>query len=176
MFGKQTLARTTASAPDPLSSHRGRIDPETVETPELRKGLALWHALKGARRFPSRHQMSPRALGGLLRHTILIKVLDRQNDFQVRIIGDAIMAVQTDPLRGLTTAQVDERLPGYGAGLRRMYDYVCATKAPIAFRGELCREADGRVFHREHLLLPLGDTDDAVDHLISFVVYIEPTH
>jgi hypothetical protein len=176
MLGKEPISANAIFAPDPLRSHRGRIDPEAVETPELCKGLALWHTLRGARCYPSLQQMSPRALGALLRHTILIKVLDRENEFQVRIIGDAIMAVQTDPLQGLTTAQVDELLPGYGAGLRRMYSYVCATKAPIAFRGELRREADGRVFHREHLLVPLGDTDDAVDHLISFIVYIEPAH
>ena len=152
----------------------GEIAAATVETAELRRGLALWQTLRGVRPFPARHQLSPRVLGALLRHTILIKVLEEANEFQVRIIGDAIMAVQTDPLQGLTTAEIDQLLPGYGMGLHRMYSHVCFYKQPVAFQGELKREADGRVFHREHLLLPLGDGDAKVDHLISLIVYTQP--
>lgn len=152
----------------------GRIDPASVETAALRQGLALWRELAGERLFPARHQVSPRALGPLLRHTILIKVLDGGAEFQVRVMGDAILAVQTDPFQGLTTGEIDSLVPGYGAGLKAMYSHVCAYREPVAFRGSVRREADGRVFHREHLLLPLGDSDAAVDHLISLVVYLQP--
>ena len=152
----------------------GRIDPDAVETAVLRQGLALWRGLAGARAYPARHQMSPRAMGALLRNTILIKVLDDGAEFQVRVIGDAILAVQTEPLQGLTTRQIDEVLPGYGDGLRAMYGHVCAYKEPVAFRGSFRRQADGRDFHREHLLLPLGESDAAVDHLMSLVVHTRP--
>lgn len=150
------------------------IEPCDVQTAPLRRGWALWQELRGTRLFPSREQMSPRALGPLLRNTILIKVLDGGREFQVRIIGDAIVAVQNDPIQGMTTAEIDKMLPGFGKLLHKNYSVVCRTKAPIARRGLFLRDADRRVFYREHLMLPLGETDKAVDHIISLVVYANP--
>lgn len=161
----------------PTGSERVRgdeIEPCDVQTAQLRKGLALWQELRGTRLFPSRGQMSPRALGPLLRNTILIKVLDEGREFQVRIIGDAIVAVQNDPVQGLTTAEIDKLLPGFGKLLHKNYSVVCTTKAPIARRGLFLREADERAFYREHLMLPLGETDEAVDHIVSLIVYASP--
>ena len=152
----------------------GRIDPGMVEAAPLQRGLALWRSLAGDRLFPGRSQMSPRALGGLLRNTILIKVLDEGAEFQVRIIGDVIRAIDPDAWQGLTTREMDARLPGHGANLRAVYGHACTHKAPLAFRGLFRRKADGWTFHREHLLLPLGESDDAVDHLISLIVIIQP--
>ena len=152
----------------------GVIAPTELDDPLLLKGLALWNKLRGERAYPSRQQMSPRALGILLRQVILIKVLDGAKEFQIRIIGDGVLAVQSDPFQGLTTAEIDAMVPGYGDGLHQMYSHACEVKVPLAFRGRLKREGDGRVFHREHLLLPLGETDAAVDHLMSVVVYLQP--
>ncbi len=89
-------------------------------------------------------------------------------------MGDAILAVQPENFQGLTTGEIEALLPGYGVGLHRMYSHSCAVKVPLAFHGPLRREADQRVFHREHLLVPLGDSDEAVDHLISLIVYTQP--
>jgi len=160
----------------PLAADRafGEIDPNDVQTAPLRRGLALWQDLRGARLFPARARMSPRALGTLLRHTILIKVLDNGAEFQIRIIGDAIMAVHSDPIQGLTMAEINTMLPGYGDMLHQLYSKCCEIKRPLAFRGEFRREPDQRVFHREHLLVPLGEADEAVDYLISFLVYSQP--
>lgn len=150
------------------------IEPGDVQSALLRKGLALWQELRGSRLFPSRAQMSPRALGSLLRNTILIKVLDGGREFQIRVIGDAIVSVQNDPIQGKTTAEVEKLLPGFGKLLHKNYSIVCALKTPIARRGQFVREADMRMFHREHLMLPLGETDEAVDHIVSLIVYTNP--
>lgn len=161
----------------PAHSERLRgddIEPCDVQTAPLRKGFVLWQELRGTRLFPSRGQMSPRVLGPLLRNTILIKVLDEGREFQVRVIGDAIVAVQNDPVQGLTTAEIDKMLPGFGKVLHRNYSIVCTAKAPRAMRGLFQRDADKRMFHREHLILPLGNTDDAVDHILSLIVYTNP--
>ncbi|MBU6445088.1 MAG: PAS domain-containing protein [Alphaproteobacteria bacterium] len=152
----------------------GEIPADGVQHALLRKGLALWHELRGPRLFPSRTQLSPRALGPLLRHTVLVKVVDGGSDFQVRITGDAIAAVQDVPLQGLTTAGIDQKLPGYGALLRRFYGRACAGRKPLALRGMLQRATASRGLYRELLLLPLGECDEAVDHLVTFVVYLPP--
>jgi hypothetical protein len=166
--------RPIRSAGQGEAAAAGAIDPAEVEAPPLRHALALWRDLRGDRLFPSREQMSPRVIGPLLRNTVLIKVLDGGRDFEVRIIGDAILAVQPEPTPGQTTREIDARLPGYGAALRSLYCQVCSEKKPTARRGRYRREADGLTFHREHLLLPLGASDEAVDHLISFIVFTQP--
>ena len=150
----------------------GEIDPEEVKNALLRKALTLWQDLRGDRLFPSRQQLSPRALGPLLSHAILIKVLDGGAEFQIRIIGDAIAAVQNISMQGLTMAEIDGLLPGYGSMVRKSYIRACTTKMPQAYNGRLFREADRRLFNRELLLLPLGETDEAVDNLMTFVVYM----
>jgi hypothetical protein len=150
------------------------IEPEDVTDARLREGLALWTALRGQRLFPSRAQMSPRALGRLLPNTMLIKVLHGGHEFQVRLIGDAIVMVQDDPIQGKTTAEIETVLPGFGKLLYKNYGIVCALKAPIARRGILERKGDGWTFYREHLMLPLGSTDNSVDHILSLIVYTNP--
>jgi len=157
-----------------LEQAAGEIDPSEVQDALLRKALVLWQELRGDRLYPSRQQLTPRVLGPLLRHAILIKVLDDGREFQIRIIGDAIAAVQNIPMQGLTTAEIDRLLPGYGTMVRQSYMRACAEKLPQAYNGRILREADQRTFNRELLLLPLGDTDEAVDHLITFVVYMAP--
>lgn len=152
----------------------GMIDPETVETAPLKKGLALWRSLAGARLYPSRERFSPRALGPLLRHTILIKVLQSGCRFESRVVGDAVQAVGPEPLQGLDICELDKFLPGYGAALRALYRQVCDTKRPMAFRGTFDRSGAYEERHREHLVLPLGASDAAVDHLLSLVVYTQP--
>lgn len=152
----------------------GVINPGELRSPELRAGYALWDRLRGARLFPSRAEMTPRSLGRLLRNVSLIKVLDGGQDFQIRIMGDGLMAVQSVPLVGLTTTEIDKLLPGYGASLHSLYSLVHRNRAPGLFRGTVHREADGVSYHREHVLAPLGETDEAVDHLISFVVFLKP--
>jgi len=171
------MVRATPSAPElPLTLEQaaGEIDPSQVQNALLRKALMLWQELRGDRPYPSRRQITPRMLGPLLRHAILIKVLDDGTEFQIRIIGDAIAAVQNIPMQGLTTTEIDNLLPGYGTMVRQAYMRACAEKRPQAYDGPILREADQRTFNRELLLLPLGETDEAVDHLITFVVYMAP--
>lgn len=171
------MLRATSDILEPrltLDHGSGEIDPSQVQNTLLRKALELWEDLRGDRLYPSRQQLSPRALGPLLRHAILIKVLDGGAEFQIRIIGDAIAAVQNIQMQGLTTAELDQILPGYGSMVRTAYVRAFDEKLPQAYSGPILREADQRTFNRELLLLPLGETDDAVDHLITFVVYMAP--
>ncbi len=152
----------------------GEIPAEEVRHALLRRGLALWQDLRGQRLFPSRGQASPRALGLLLRNTVFVKVLDGGDDFQIRVVGDVVTAAQDVPLQGLTTAAIEPILPGYGKALHQLYSRACAIKAPIALRGPMVRRSRlGQIF-REYLLLPLGERDDAVDHLLSFIAYLSP--
>lgn len=150
---------------------RQRIALSDIQNPMLRKGLALWERMRGEKRFPSRPQMSPREMSGLLRNTVLVKVLDGGAEFQFRIVGDAMVVAQGASFQGMTMAEIDRELPGYGSMLREVYTRIYETGEPLAFRGWFERSADKRPFFHESLVLPLGEDGQTVDHLLVIGVY-----
>lgn len=170
---QRSYSQAANAIPEQLAKLIGLIDIDDLRAPELLQGYELWNMGRGRRLFPARDQMSPRRLGRLLRHIVLVRVLDDGREFQIRVAGDGVIAAHVEPLVGLTTAEVDTLLPGYGSGLHQLYSHVYTTKAPIAFRGLIHREPDNKPFNREHLLVPLGETDHMVDHLISFIIYLD---
>jgi hypothetical protein len=140
-----------------------------VQNPQLLKGLELWRRQRGNERFPSRARMSPRLLAGLLRNTVLVRV--KGEDFEFRIVGDAIVTAQGASFQGMTTAEIDKIVPGYGRTLGKVYRHVCTTGEPSAYRGWFERGADGRAFFHESLVMPLGEDGKHVDHLLILGVY-----
>src|ERR1700691_2614604 len=103
-----------------------RIDTSDVQSAQLRKAFDLWTRLKGDRPFPARSEISPRDLADFLRNIVLVRVLDGGNEVQFRIVGDAILLAQGQSFQGLTTAEIELRLPGYGKMVKRAYQRVYA--------------------------------------------------
>ncbi|HEY2069860.1 MAG TPA: PAS domain-containing protein [Rhizomicrobium sp.] len=161
---------TELTKPAETSRFRHNIPVADVRNPLLLRAIDLWQRQRGDRRFPERSEMTPRVLGGLLRNTVLVRVLDGGRDFEFRIVGDAIVAAQGASFQGYTTAQIEAALPGYGRMLKRVYGLAYETGEPSAFRGWFERGADGRAFFHESLVLPLG-TGGVVDHLLILGVY-----
>lgn len=142
-----------------------------IENALVQKGLDLWHERRGERPMPSRADLSPKVLSGLLRNTALIRVLDGGEDFEMRIVGDALMQAQGASLQGMTMSEVDLVLPGYGEALRKVYRRVCETGNPRAYRGWYVREADGHALFHESIVMPLADDGRLADHLLVVGVY-----
>ncbi|HEY1630078.1 MAG TPA: hypothetical protein VGF56_02125 [Rhizomicrobium sp.] len=162
------LDQATARVQPEESRFRHSIQVAEVQNPLLLKGLELWRRQKRNERFPSRAAMSPRLLAGLLRHTILVRVTE--DDFEFRIVGDAVVTAQGASYQGLTTAQIDAASPGYGHMLGKVYRHIRQAGEPSAYRGWFVRAADGRAFFHESIGLPLGENGN-VDHLLIFGVY-----
>jgi hypothetical protein len=159
-------------APPPDAGRsRHNISVAEVQSEVLLKGLALWEGQRGTRRFPARADMPPRLLGALLRNTVLVRVLGAAEDFEFRVVGDAIVAIQGASFQGMTTSRIEVALPGYGRMLKGVYRGVCESRAPAAYRGWFERGADARAFFHESLVLPLGQDGETVDHLLVFGVY-----
>jgi hypothetical protein len=114
--------------------------------------------------------MTPRMLSDLLRHTTLIRVLE-DNEYELRIVGDAMVQMQGRSFQGMSLAEIDLIVPGHGTVQRMVYDEVCKRRAPFVSRGWYTREADKRTLFQETLLTPLGNTDQAVDHILAFSAY-----
>jgi hypothetical protein len=137
----------------------------------LRKGFDLWSSKKGPHRLAARSDVSPREMADFLRNIVLVRVLDQGREFQFRIVGDAIVVVQGESFQGMTTAEIDQAMPGYGKVLRRAYRRVCAAGEPIAFRGCTGNTLTNKTFLHESLLLPLGADRQTVDHILVIGVY-----
>jgi hypothetical protein len=148
-----------------------KIDPSEVQNPLTRKALDKWNRLRGERRFPSRRDAQPRELSSLLRNISLVRVVQGGADFEFRVLGDAIIQSQTGLQTGMTTNELEDRYPGYGILFRNLYRLVCDTREPHAYRGFYERNADKRSFYHESLMLPLGENDGVVDHILIVGVY-----
>lgn len=159
LFNRQKAARATQ-----------RIDPCEMQSPISRKALAAWARLRGKRRFPSRKNITPKELGSLLRNTALVRVIDGGREFEFRILGDAVVQAGPEIESGMTTAELDQKFPGFGKTLRSIYKAVCRDGAPRAYRG-LFERNDGHAYFHESLVLPLGAEDTAVDHLLVIGIY-----
>src|ERR1700743_1613120 len=101
-----------------------RIALDQVENITVRKGIDLWDGMRGANAMPSRAQMSPRYLASVLRNAVLIRVLPNGEEFQARIVGDAIVQADGFSMRGMTMAEIDLILPTYGTLLRKGYSWT----------------------------------------------------
>jgi hypothetical protein len=148
-----------------------KVEVSQVQNPLTRKALEKWNDLRGERRFPSRKDAAPRELSALLRNIALIRVVQGGADFEFRVLGDAIVQSQMGLEIGMTTSELDDRYPGYGALLRVLYQRICDARAPQAYRGFFERAADRRSFYHESLLLPLGADDGVVDHILVVGVF-----
>jgi hypothetical protein len=160
-----SFAATAENAPDGWRS-RNAIALAEIESAVVRKGLNAWKQARGKRRMPSRKDIGPRALLGLLTHVAVLRVIGAGEEFEFRIVGDQIRVQQGVPLQGKRMADVEEMLPGYGSVLKRIYRNTYDSAEPLAFRGWYTRPADNHPFFHEVVIMPLGDNDKTVDHLI----------
>ena len=147
----------------------GQIALSDVHSTIVQRGLAHWRHLKGTRRFPQRAEITPRDLGDMLRHTALVRLSDAGSDFEVRLVGDAIVTAQGISLSGYSAAMIDKLSPGYGAELRTIFQQISATGEPLVFRGWYERNPGPKPVYHETMFLPLGDAQ--VDHILVVAAY-----
>ncbi len=152
--------------PDGNQRVRTAIALSDLRNPAVCEALETWQRLRGERRMPSRADMSPRVMRGFLKYMALLQVLDEGRDFRFRVAGDAVNLQQGMPLQGMSTADIDARIPGYGSQLRRLYQRVLRRREVLAYRGLYFRPGDQHTFSHEFIMAPLGDDGETMDHLI----------
>jgi hypothetical protein len=149
----------------------GVIDLDSVENNLVRAGLGYWRRLKGARAFPSRQEIVPRDIAGLLRNVILVKVINAGEDYEFRIVGDAHVQMSGFNMQGSHMRDLKRVSPGFAAALQKLYARVLETRQPFALRGVMDRPGQAPM-SSESVLLPMGQEDSVVDHILVFSVYI----
>ncbi len=151
----------------------GVLPLEKLESPIVRQGLDYWRKLRGDRPYPSRAELSPRDLTSLLRHIVLLRLVDGGKDYEYRIVGDAHVISHGFNMQGARVSEVDRISPGYGPVLKSLYDRAVRRRDAYAFRGWMERgEGHKQYIYSESVFMPLGPDADTIDHVLNFSVYI----
>ena len=148
-----------------------------IDSAILLEGLAYWRGLCRERKFPSRHDVMPRGLVGLLRHTTLLRVIEGGQDYEFRVVGDAYVMAHGTSFQGRRWSETEKLSSGYHATIKSTYDRVVRKGEPLATRGWIDRgDRDSELIYSEYLFLPLGEDDTTVDHILVFAVYVPRQH
>jgi hypothetical protein len=146
---------------------------DDLESPIVKLGAEYWRALRGIRRYPSRKDLHPRDVASVLGNMVLVKVIDGGNDFEYRIVGEVQAQAYGYRLQGRRISQIAAERPAYGHSVRGAYRRICESGEPVAVRGYIGSDfAHLKFAYCEHIALPLGATDDAVDHILIFSTYV----
>lgn len=164
-----SVITVSRSVPESAS---GVLPLDQLESPIVRQGLEYWRKLRGERPYPSRTEMLPRDLAPLLRHVVLLRVVDGGADYEYRIVGDAHVISHGFSMHGLRVSDVDKFSPGYGPVLKSLYDHAVRRRDAYAFRGWLERgEKQKQYIYSESIFMPLGPDTSTIDHVLNFSVY-----
>jgi hypothetical protein len=146
---------------------------DDVESDTLRQVIALWRKLKGARRFPAREAIAPRDFGKLLRHVTLLRVLDGGADYEFRVVGDVQVQAYGENFRAMRLSEVGLTHPRFAEGMKIFYDGARMGRDPFGYRGWIGRDMpDPNYSYHEIAYLPLGPSDEVVDHVLVAGVYV----
>jgi hypothetical protein len=157
--------RTSYDTPDQNAVHAVTLD--ELDSPALKLAADYWRSRLNGRRFPAREDLHPRDIAGILRNTALVKVIDGGADYEYRIVGDAQAQAYAVSLQGRRVSEIALAAPWFGNIAAFTYDYVRRSGEPLALRGGVGREfPEAKFVYNENVLLPLGASDDAVDHLL----------
>jgi hypothetical protein len=166
-MGAVMAAFDRADAAPPATTY-DVIAPEDLRFDEVCEGFAYWKLLCGERPFPTREEISPRAIARLLTNLILLKVIDGGADFEFVIVGDEVQRAYSASLLRRRLSDIAKDLPNSAAYWGGVYRDIVRTGKPWAVRFAAGLDGETRFFEAEAVLLPLGPREGAVDHILTF--------
>ena len=153
---------------DPNATQFEFFDLEELQDPLLRSGVDYWKSLRGTRAFPTREQIVPRAITPLLSRTVLIKVIDDGADFEYVIVGDEVERAYKAKLIHRRISDIAREMPNTIGFWGDLYRKVYKDFKPAAVRMVAGHDGETRFSEGIVVLLPLGPSDDRIDHMITF--------
>jgi hypothetical protein len=145
---------------------------DAAESSVIRQGFTYWLGLKGSRRFPARRQVTLRGLRGLAKYASLIRVIDGGSDYEFRFVGDVPVSAVGWNFQGRRFSEPDVSEVMQANYRHHFYGEVVRTSEPRLFKSRMVEHCHLKLpMHSETVYFPLGDTDEAVDHLLGFTVF-----
>ena len=141
---------------------------EDIEAEPVRTGYRYWRDLRGERPYPTREEVRPHAIKGLLRNFVLIKVVDGARDFHMAIVGDEVQRAYDVPLNNRLLSDIIREAPTVMPGWMERYRKVALGGKPLIYRVSVQQEgSEANFLHREAVVLPLG-ANGIVSHVFTF--------
>ncbi|MBS0274101.1 MAG: PAS domain-containing protein [Proteobacteria bacterium] len=170
MFAERIIRSDHPDGPKESSVHI--VPPHVLDSEPVSFAVRHWDILRGSRRYPTRDEIFPRDIAGVLRHIVLIRVLDAGDDFEYRIVGDAHVQAHESNFAGMRLKEIEKARPGFDPNTRATYEFVRFTGEPLAVRGWVGRDVpESKFCYYETAFLPLG-TETGVDHLLVVTSYV----
>jgi len=137
--------------------------------PILVRILAYWQAKRGARSMPSRADIDPVELRGLVNHIMLIDVAEPGRLYPIRLVGESIVDfVGVNNRRKLPEQTLP---PAAGKRMVEILTSVVTTRAP-RFRAGYAYWHRGKSYRTfEACFLPLSPDDATVDIILSGITF-----
>jgi len=135
-----------------LQRRYARVARDNLQSPVLRCILRVWDEKRNGRPYPARDDLRPHDFAPYLRHLSLARVIDGSNDFELRIIGDAIVQAYGENFTGRTLSSIAEFV---GDAVVAAYHSVVLEGGPIVLHGSFERPRNHH-FRRELILMPIG--------------------
>lgn len=143
------------------------LTPDSVSATPLKDAVAWWRAARGTRPYPTRQDLHPRQIAGLMPYMSLLKVIGNGADFEHRIVGDVMVQAFAVKIQNRRFSEIAEDAPDFIARCFPLFRMVVETGAPVAWRSITSfDEVTVVVTHGEIVLLPLGH--HKVDHVLAF--------
>lgn len=140
---------------------------DAIDCAPARRGLEIWNQLRGSRRFPARADLTPRRIAEIMPYMSMATVIDGGADFENRFVGDAVVRAHNVSIVHRRFSDVARDMPVLMGGLMPLFRQVVAEGKPLAYRGRTGHDMTLVVYTDfEGLLLPLGERDDIVDHIV----------
>ncbi|GAA0543348.1 hypothetical protein FHS83_000374 [Rhizomicrobium palustre] len=152
----------------PAKSSFEEIPVEQMEAKPVVAGYRYWLSLCGARPYPTRSDMRPQPIRDILRHLVLIQVIDGAADFMMSIVGDEVQRAYDVPLNHRLLSDIILEAPTVFPGWMERYRRTALDGLPHGYR--VTSGLDGGVtkfIQREAVVLPLG-ADGEVTHVVTF--------
>jgi hypothetical protein len=132
---------------------------DRLTVPELVRLYDYWDSKRGARRWPSRHDIDPVEMRFALGNIDLVEITHDPIVFRFRISGSNIDRDEGFNMQGKTLDEYP--LPQHRAAVRQTYLRVLEAGVPDF---ELLERVDeGQVVRYGRLILPLSDDDRCID-------------
>ena len=139
---------------------------DDAQHPTVKAAIDYWRAVRGARRFPARSELTLRGMAAVLPFTLIVAVIDGGADYEFRYVGDAERQAFKRDFKGMRVTDVEKEVPFFGNILHSTYDKVRANGEPFVVRGLVDHEpSDKWLPYHETAFLPLGSAD-VVDHIL----------
>jgi len=132
---------------------------------------ALWADKRGARAFPSKADLVPKAIKHLLRHVGLIRMFGGGNAFEVRIAGDALVQGFGQNIHGRRVTDLAQ----FGPVLESTLRSVASGGSPHLLEFQYA-SAGQNVVCGQAVFLPLGESDGEVDHILVMGTVVPLKH